>query len=116
MAKKKSKVAAKRAPKEGNKRYRRTDDELIKDLQARIQEVKNRQKARDLQKSPTIKATAAALKAVDRALAIAEEADDNVVRHVLADARRPLAAYLEKNGVPTPKVKLPRGRRPKGME
>lgn len=116
MAKKKSKVASKRAPKDGNKRYRRTDEELIQDLQSRIMEVKNRQKARDVQKSPAIKAAATALKAVDRALAVAEESDDNLVRHVLADSRRPLAAYLEKVGVKTPKVKLPRGRRPKGME
>ena len=116
MAKKKSKVSKNRAPKEGNKRYRRTDEELIKDLQERIQQVKSRQKARDVQKSPTIKAASAALKSIDRALALSEEDGENVARHVLADARRPLSAYLEKVGVKTPKVKLPRGRRPKGME
>ncbi len=116
MAKKKSKVATKRAPKEGNKRYRRTDEELIADLQTRIQEVKARQKARDVQKSPSVKSLAAALKAVDRALVVAEEDEDNIVRHVLADSRRPLAAYLDKLGVDTPKIRLPRGRRPKGME
>jgi hypothetical protein len=112
MAKKKTK----RTPKEGNTRYRRTDEELIQDLQNRIHEVKTRQKTRDMQRSPSIKAAATALKGIDRALAVAEKEEDNLVRHVLADTRRPLSVYLEKVGVKTPKVNLPRGRRPKGME
>lgn len=118
MAKKKTKSASasKRSPKPGNKRYRRTDEELIRDLQQRIQDVKARQKARDVQKSPSMKAASAALKALDRALAVAESAEDNAVRHVLAEARRPVAGFLEKMGVKVPKVKLPRGRKPKGVE
>ena len=121
MAKKKSKAttkkaASKRAPKPGNKRYRRTDEELIRDLQQRIQDVKARQKARDVQKSPSIKAASSTLKAIDRALSVAESEEDNTMRRVLADARKPIAAHLEKIGVKVPKVKLPRGRRPKGLE
>lgn len=121
MAKKKSKATtkkatSKKAPKPGNKRYRRTDEELIKDLQERIQEVKARQKARDVQKSPSIKAATSALKAIDRALAVSEEEQDNIIRRVLADARKPVATHLQKIGVGVPKVKLPRGRRPKDLD
>ena len=50
MAKKAAtkKKASKRAPKAGNKRYRRTDDELIEDLKRKIEEVKARAAAKKL--------------------------------------------------------------------
>jgi len=95
------------------KRRRRNDEELIHDLQEKIRQVKNRQAAREMQKSPTLKAAMAALRSLDRGLAVAADEGDTMLRHVLADARRPLAAYLEESGFKLPKARLPRGRRPK---
>jgi len=115
MAKKKSKVTTKKAAAKdsGRKRRRRTDQELISDLQDRIRQVKARQAARDMQKSPPMKSAIAALRAIDRALDTAGSHGDTALRHVLADARKPLVEFLEKSGYRTPKANLPRGRRPK---
>lgn len=115
MAKIKSKVTTKKAAiKEGGaKRKRRSDVELIADLQERIRQVKARQAARDIQKSPSMKGAIAALRAIDRALETAGAAGDTALRHALADSRKPLAEFLEKAGFRTPKANLPRGRRPK---
>jgi len=95
------------------KRKRRSDEELIRDLQEKIRQVKSRQTAREMQKSPTLKATMAALRSLDRALAVAAEEGDTLLRHVLADARKPVASHLEEGGFKLPKARLPRGRRPK---
>ena len=115
MAKKKSKAATKKtaAREDVQKRKRRSDQELISDLQERIREVKARQAARDMQKSPPMKATVAALRSIDRALENAADHEDTALRHVLADARKPLVEFLERAGFRTPKANLPRGRRPK---
>jgi len=95
------------------KRKRRSDEELIQDLQSRIKEVKERQAAREVLKSPEMKSAVKALTAIDRALDVAAEHNATPLRHALADARRPLVAELERNGFKTPKANLPRGRRPK---
>lgn len=102
---------AKKATKK--KRARRTDEQLINDLQAKIREVKERQKARELLSSPPTKAAVQALTAIDRALELAAEHGETGLRHDLAEARRPLVAALEGRGFKTPKANLPRGRRPK---
>ena len=95
------------------RRRRRTDEELIQDLKARIQEVQARSRARELKKSPQLRSAVSALKALDRALDVAAEEEDTVLRHVLADARKILGAHLEEAGFDLPKANLPRGRRPK---
>lgn len=115
MAKKKSKVTTRKAAakEDASTRKRRTDQELIADLQDRIRQVKARQAARDMQKSPSMKSAIAALRAIDRALDTAGSHGDTALRHVLADSRKPLVDFLEKAGFRTPKANLPRGRRPK---
>ena len=60
MAKKKTK----RDPKPGMKRYRRTDDELIDDLKAQIEALKQRKAARELKESPAAKQAIQAYRAV----------------------------------------------------
>lgn len=95
------------------KRKRRSDEELIRDLQSRIKEVKERQVAKEALKSPAMKAAVRALSAIDRALDVAAEQSSTSLRHALADSRKPLVEELERNGFKTPKAKLPRGRRPK---
>lgn len=114
MAKQKSKVVAKSAA--TKKRKRRTDEELIRDLKEKIRAVKERQVTRVLKESPQIKAAAAALRSIDKALAAAADEGDTMLRHVLADTRKPLATHLEQNGYKVPRAQLPRGRRPKGSQ
>jgi hypothetical protein len=95
------------------KRKRRSDEQLIADLQSRIREVKDRQKSKELLSSPPAKAAVQALTAIDRALEVAAEHSETALRHDLAEARKPLVAALEGRGFKAPKAKLPRGRRPK---
>ena len=104
MAKKKS--TKKRAK-------RRSSDEIISDLQEEIRRVRSRQRARELKDSPAHKAAMVAIKAIDKALKAAEENNETNLRHCLADGRKSLALYLEKQGVNLPKVNLPKGPRPK---
>jgi len=106
-------MAKKKATK---KRHRRTDEELISDLRNRIKELKNRQEAKRLKESTTIKATVTAVKWIDKALNHAAEENDTSLRHVLADARKPLESYLSTRGLKLPKANLPRGRRPKDAD
>jgi hypothetical protein len=96
------------------KRHRRTDEELIRDLQEKIRQVRERRGRRELQASPPLKAALGVVRAIDKALEKSAEAGDTLLRHVLADARKPLAQYLEGLGFGLPKARLPRGRRPKG--
>lgn len=110
MAKTTKEKASKEATK---KRKRRSDEELIRDLQARLQEVKERQNSKQVLRSPAMKSAVKALNAIDRALDVAADQNETPLRHALADARRPLVAELERNGFKTPKAVLPRGRRPK---
>jgi hypothetical protein len=106
MAKKKSKAT-------GARRKRRSPEELIRDLEAKIREVKNRQQAKELKQSPSVKRTLAIVKSIDKALDEAAEEGNNVIRHALADARKPIEAYLASKGIQLPKARVPRGRKPK---
>jgi hypothetical protein len=116
MAKKKSKLASRKPATTRattRKRKRRSDEELIRDLQDKIRLVKARQTARQLKETPSLRACLSVMRAIDKALDVAAEESETLVRHVLADARRPLAEFLEKRGLDVPKANLPRGRRPK---
>ena len=108
MAKKKATTAPAR------KRKRRTDEELIADLKERIKDLRERQEARKLKESAAIRAATSAVRWLDKALDAAAEEDNSHLRHALADARKPLEAYLGTEGLKLPKARLPRGRRPKG--
>jgi hypothetical protein len=119
MTKKTTKKKAKRAKRKktaapAKKRQRRTDQQLIKDLQAKIEDVKGRAKTRELKRSPALKAAIAAVRGIDRALVAAAEQGESLLRHALADSRKNLVAYLSSQGFKAPKAKLPRGRKPKG--
>ncbi len=109
MAKKK---AAKDVAATGKKRHRRNDEELISDLKNRIAELKHRQEARRLKESPSIRAAVSAVRHLDKGLNLAAEEGNGQLRHALADARKPLEAYLRGEGMKLPKARLPRGRRP----
>src|SRR3954469_15849380 len=81
------------------KRVRRTDEQLISDLQAEIERVKRRAVQRKATKSPAISQTTKALKHIDAALA---ESDDKATRQALDEARSTLVACLAMAGVLIP--------------
>jgi hypothetical protein len=78
---------------------RRTEEQLISDLEAEIQRLKHRAQQRKVTKSPAIKHTANALKAIDSAMA---ETDDRPTRQALEEARSTLVACLAIAGVIIP--------------
>jgi hypothetical protein len=97
------------------KRHRRTDEELIADLKRKLDELKDRHESRQLEKSPAIRASLAAIRAIDRALKVAAAQNETALRHVLVDCRKPLAEHLGASGLRLPRAEVPRGRRPKSV-
>jgi hypothetical protein len=81
------------------KRNRRTDEQLISDLEAEIQRLKHRAAQRQVTRSPAIRHTTNALKAIDTAMSLS---DDAVLRRALDDARATLVACLAVQGVNVP--------------
>lgn len=103
---------AKKKTKSQKTRRRRSAEERISDLEAQIREVKDRAKLRELKKSVSVRRTLSIVKSIDQGMAEALEEDNSPLRHALADARRAIQGYAERSGVPLPKGKMPRGRRP----
>lgn len=115
MAKKASKKkASTRTPRPGNTRYRRTDDELIEDLKRKIEEVKARAAARALKE--TSKAVREAIKCtrnLTKAIEMAQAEGNTKLHHALVDSHQALTNFFAAEGIQMPKVRRPRGRRPK---
>ena len=97
----------------GRRRKRRSPEEMIEDLQSQIADLKARAEARQLKGSAAIKAALSAVKAIDKGVRAAVDEDDAKLRHVLLDARAPLAQHLEGLGMKLPKMRRPKGPRPK---
>ncbi len=89
---------------------RRSPEQIIADLQARIDQVKRREKAREMKKSPATKQLLAAVRAIDKGLEAALKEGNGTLKTALFDGREPLVAYLALEG-----LKLPgrRGRKTK---
>jgi hypothetical protein len=98
------------------KRKRRTIEELIADLEAEKEDLLARLKAQELKTSPAHKLALAAVKHIDKSAALATQEGETQLRHVLAEAREKLVPYLEERGVRLPKLRRPRGPRPKDKE
>ena len=111
MAKKKTTRSTEGGTK--GKRHRRSPEEIIDDLQQEIKRLRAKSTARAISESPAVKLTLTALKNIDKGLDAAAGESNSHLRHALADARRSLASYLEKQGVKLPKARLPKGPRPK---
>ena len=111
MAKKKTTSTVESAPKK--KRRRRSPEEIIEDLQTEIKRLRAKSNARAISESPAVKLTLTAIKNIDKGLEAAASESNSHLRHALADARRSLAGYLEKQGVKLPKARLPKGPKPK---
>ena len=107
------KKAARKTPGPKKRRGRPTDVDLIKNLEARIKEVKERMSKRNQKDLTHVKSATRALRAIGTAMAASKKSDDKHMRHALADGYRAIAKQFKSNGYKTPKVSLPRGRRPK---
>jgi hypothetical protein len=107
-------MARKKSNEAPNNTNRRTSEQMIADLQARIQLIKSRASASELKKSPSVRATLTIVRQLDKTLDMAND-EGNQVRHALAQARKPIADYLHAQGVRLPKPRLPRGRKPKSI-
>lgn len=77
-------------------RTRRTHEQMIADLQAKIASIKTRAARRSVKADPALRHTSAAVKSIDKALA---ETKDAATRQALSEARSTLSACLSLNGV-----------------
>ena len=98
----------------GGKRQRRSYDERVAALQAQIAQIKRRAAAAEMKKDPALRQSLSVVRAIDKALDAANSAGHDV-RHAIAAARKPLAEYLESQGLKLPKARMPRGRKPKAV-
>jgi len=87
------------------RRSRRDPEQLVAELQAKIESIKARAARRQAKSNPSIRHTVAAVRSMDKAMAAA---DDAVLRTALEEARSGLSAYLSLQGV-TPKGAAPGG-------
>ncbi len=109
MAKKSRHAAAAAA----RRRKRRSPEEIIQELQAEIQRVRERAQAKKLVESNAVKAGLSAIRAIDKGMDAAARENNARLRHAFADARRALSGELESLGVELPKASMPKGPRPK---
>jgi hypothetical protein len=98
-------MASNRTPAPGKKRYRRSPEELIADLQKQIERVKRRAATQKAKQSPELKNVLAAIRSLDKAL---ETASDKPLKEAITDARNTLTSYLQLEGVSIPKKRGPR--------
>ncbi len=106
----------KKGPAAGKKRKRRSSEEIIQDLQEEIRRVRARQKQKELKSSPSMKAAMGAIKALDKTLDAAADDGNANLRHIAAEARKTLGAFLEKEGMALPKANMPKGRKPRSLQ
>jgi hypothetical protein len=87
-------AAAKREPKPGNKRYRRTEEELIKDLQAKIADLERKKALKGLKDDPGLRAAINADKALRRAAEACRKAKHVKLANALQAAHLALEPHL----------------------
>lgn len=109
MAKKKTMSTDK-----AGKRQRRSYEERVAALQAQIAQIKHRAAAAEMKKDPALRQSLSLVRAIDKALDAANSAGHDV-RHAIAATRKPLAEFLESQGLKLPKARLPRGRKPRSL-
>jgi predicted ArsR family transcriptional regulator len=81
-------------------RKRRGEDQLIADLQAKIEHLKARAATKAAKKDPTFRHVNKAIKAIDAAM---DATGDAALRRALQEARVTLAACLQLQGVAVPR-------------
>jgi N-methylhydantoinase B/oxoprolinase/acetone carboxylase alpha subunit len=102
-------------PKTETKKYnRRSPDQIVADLEAKIAAVKQREVQREtaseVKGSPDGVAFLAAVKAADRAIRVAGEHQNDAMQRALEAARAPLAEHLVGMGLRLPDRKAGRTR------
>ena len=80
----------------GQKRTRRTPEQLIAELEAKIASVKRRAETQKVKKDPALRHITGAVRAIDKA---ASSTQDGATRTALEEARTALAAVLTLNGM-----------------
>ena len=80
----------------GQKRTRRTPEQIIAELEARIAQVKRRAETQKVKKDPALRHVALAVRSMDKAMAATQDA---ATRTAVGEARTALAAVLTLNGV-----------------
>ena len=89
---------------------RRTPDQIIADLEAKIEAVKARAAAKEAKAAPEAKPFLAAVKAVDKAIQAATEQGNEQLVRALEAGRAPLATQMIEMGLRLPDGKARRGR------
>jgi hypothetical protein len=83
------------------KHHRRTDEEIIADLQRKIEEVKRNAERKKAKRDPSLRHVSAALRSIDKAVS---HSADAATRNALGEARATLAACLALNGAAAPRA------------
>jgi hypothetical protein len=87
---------------------RRTEEDLIAELEAKIAAIKTRAARKQVRKDPSLRHISGAVRSIDKALA---ESSDNATRQALNEARSTLSACLSLSGVVVAGGTKVRGRR-----
>ena len=90
------------------RRTRRSEAELIADLEAEVERLRARAAAKAAKQDPSTKHMVAAVRALDLALASSKSPPH---RSALNEARTVLVAYLQLEGIKIPQRRGPKGRR-----
>lgn len=93
-------------PPASKKRVRRSEDQLIADLQAEIERLRTKAATKALKKNPSIRLMSQAVRSIDEA---SSHSKDSAQRQALSEARTILVSYLQLEGV---KIPQKRGRKP----
>jgi len=97
-------------------RNRRSADQIVADLQAEIDRVKQRAAAKEAKATDEGKALLLAVKFLDKALAVAAEANNASLARALESSRAPLSEQLVAMGIRLPDPKARRGGRRRKTE
>jgi len=92
---------------------RRTPDQIVADLEAKIASVKARAIAKEAKAKPEGQALITAIRALDKATRVATEASNEEVATALDAARATLAPALIELGLRLPEPRAPKRRRAK---
>jgi hypothetical protein len=90
------------------KRQRRSEEQMIQDLEARIASIKAKAERKKARRDPALRHITGAVRSLDKALA---ETGDAAMRSALDEARATLSACLSLNGVNVGAGAKTRGRR-----
>lgn len=90
------------------KRNRRSPEQLIADMEAKIQSLRARAAKKRIRGNPAVRHTVAAVRSIDKAMA---STGDATQRGALADARDALTAWLTLEGIAVPHPRKTRTRK-----